>query len=221
MTNSKSKLIYDNLVKIITSKTSNIGDKLPTEMDICKKYDVARSTVREAISMLHTQGYVEVRKGSGTYIVSKDVHTNTNVLVIDKIDNLKDFMEIRKSIEILAVRLFIKNFSDANLKKVIDVEAKFEKAVKDKNVDKMSIYDEAFHSSIIESTDNSLLISIGDVLSNSFKQYRNKTFENESHRQDAIGAHKKIIDSLKRKDTNDAIYNIQEHLNTSCDNATK
>lgn len=43
----------------------------------------------------------------------------------------------------------------------------------------------------------------------------------EAYRKDAIIGHNNIIDSLKRKDTSDAKYNIKEHLNKSKENANK
>ena len=221
MSNSQSNNIYDILLSMIVSNDLEIGDKLPTEMELCNKYNVARSTVREAVSKLQAKGFVEVKRGSGTYIISKVENKNANALVIDKITNLEDFMDIRSTIETLAVRLFIKNYSNDKLKKLSNVEKQFEKAIKEKNVKKMAMLDEAFHKTIFECTDNELLMSIGDVLSISFRKYRTKTFENESHRNDAVIAHNKIIDSLKRKDTNDAILNMHEHLNTSLINATR
>lgn len=221
MPNSQSDNIYDILLSLILSDKLEIGDKLPTEMELCNKYSIARSTVREAVSKLQAKGYVEVKRGSGTYIISKEVNTNSNALIIDKITNLDDFMEIRLTIETLAVRLFIKNYSDDKLDRLSKVEKQFEKAIKEKNVKKMAMLDEAFHKTIFECTENELLMSIGEVLSISFRHYRTKTFENESHRNDAVFAHNKIVDSLKRKDTNDAILNMHQHLNTSLINATK
>lgn len=218
MENKQSHVIYDYLISCISEDGLKIGDKLPTEKELCEKLEVGRSSVREAISMLQARGMVEVIKGSGTYLKSKNENPKGNILTIE---NLKDFIEIRISIETLAVRLFITNYSDLKLNKLINVEKKFEKAVKEGDVKKMADYDEAFHNTIFECTDNALLISIGELLSNSFRAYRDKTFEAEAHRMDAVNAHKKIIDSLKRKDTNDAIFNIRQHLDTSYENALK
>lgn len=221
MTTTQSKSIYDELLTMIIDSDYCIGDKFSTEMELCSKYNVSRSTVREAISMLHAKGYVDVIKGSGTYIKSKDPNTETNTLTIDRIDNLNDFMEIRENVETLAGKLFIKNFDEKNIDKLVKVEKSFENAVKEGKVEKMAMYDESFHRTIFECTGNKLLMNIGEVLSNSFRYYRMKTFANEAYRKDAIIGHNNIIDSLKRKDTSDAKYNIKEHLNKSKENANK
>lgn len=221
MKKTQTKNVYDELVSIIISGQYNVGDKFLTEMELCSKFGLSRSTIREAISKLQAKGFVDVIKGSGTYIKSVELNTEANTLIIDKIDNLNDFMEIRENIETLAVKLFIKNYSEENIERLIKAEKAFEKAIKEKNVEKMALYDETFHRTIFECTDNRLLMNIGEVLSNSFKEYRMKTFVNEENRKDAIAGHKSIIDSLKRKDTSDAKFNIKNHLNISKLNAVK
>jgi len=44
------------------------GSRLPSETDISETFQVSRVTVRTAIKMLESQGLVEVRHGSGTYV---------------------------------------------------------------------------------------------------------------------------------------------------------
>ena len=45
--------------------------KLPSERELCETYDVSRTTVRQAISELERDGYVDTYKGRGTYVTSK------------------------------------------------------------------------------------------------------------------------------------------------------
>ena len=47
-----------------------VGDKLPAERFIADEKNVSRTVVREAIIMLAVEGYVEVRKGSGIYVLA-------------------------------------------------------------------------------------------------------------------------------------------------------
>ncbi|NPV54261.1 MAG: GntR family transcriptional regulator [Firmicutes bacterium] len=46
----------------------NAGDMLPSERDLCEKYKVSRSTVRQAIDALVSEGLVYRRQGKGTFI---------------------------------------------------------------------------------------------------------------------------------------------------------
>lgn len=45
------------------------GDKLPAERDIAAQFSVSRSVVREALILLELERCVEIRKGSGVYVL--------------------------------------------------------------------------------------------------------------------------------------------------------
>ena len=44
------------------------GSKLPSELELAKRFDVSRLTVREAVGGLVEAGYVTRRQGAGTYV---------------------------------------------------------------------------------------------------------------------------------------------------------
>ena len=57
------------LRQIIRRSGFAIGDKMPAERQLAEQLDVSRALLREALIMLEIQGLVEVRQGSGVYIV--------------------------------------------------------------------------------------------------------------------------------------------------------
>lgn len=46
------------------------GDRLPTEMDLCRQFGVSRAPVRQALTDLAKEGYVYRRPGRGTFVAS-------------------------------------------------------------------------------------------------------------------------------------------------------
>ena len=60
--------IADSIQEMITCGQIQVGERLPPERELAKLPDVNRSTVREAIRLLHQRGLVEMKTGSGTYI---------------------------------------------------------------------------------------------------------------------------------------------------------
>jgi DNA-binding GntR family transcriptional regulator len=50
---------------------SIFGDKLPTEMELAKKFSVTRMTVRKALDKLVVEEMVVRKRGQGTFLVSK------------------------------------------------------------------------------------------------------------------------------------------------------
>ena len=72
--NLKGKLlaeqVQEQIFQYILKTPVALGDRLPNEFELGEKFGVGRSTVREAVKLLVSRGILEVRRGSGTYVVS-------------------------------------------------------------------------------------------------------------------------------------------------------
>ncbi len=64
----KYKALAESLKKEVTRRGPLGDQKLPTEAELMRAYGVSRQTVRQALSLLHKEGWIEKRQGSGTYI---------------------------------------------------------------------------------------------------------------------------------------------------------
>lgn len=53
---------------LIQSGELAVGDLLPSEPELCEKLGISRSTVRQSLSNLESEGYVIRRRGKGTYV---------------------------------------------------------------------------------------------------------------------------------------------------------
>lgn len=69
---SHDRLYQDLARRLVTELAENrypVGSRLPAEREMAQQYNVSRPTVREAIIALEVQGLVEVRIGSGAYVM--------------------------------------------------------------------------------------------------------------------------------------------------------
>ena len=62
--------VEDQIYHYILDTPIEPGAKLPNEFALAEKFRVGRSTIREAVKLLSSKGIVEVRRGSGTYVVT-------------------------------------------------------------------------------------------------------------------------------------------------------
>ncbi len=73
--------LYSQLVSIvkrnITAGTLGPGELLPSEAELCKTFNVSRSTVRQAIGSLETEGLVVRKQGRGTFVAEPKMRRKT------------------------------------------------------------------------------------------------------------------------------------------------
>ena len=62
------KKIYTDLKLAIDNLRYVEGDLLPSENEICARYNTTRSTVRIALTKLADTGYIDTRKGKGSTV---------------------------------------------------------------------------------------------------------------------------------------------------------
>ena len=74
------------------------GTAIPTEFELISKYDVSRTTVRQALNELVNEGYLYRKKGIGTFVSpqskidEKSDAFNTSIYKIDRVINRNGFI---------------------------------------------------------------------------------------------------------------------------------
>jgi GntR family transcriptional regulator len=54
--------------RLILNGTLKEGDVLPSELELCERFGISRSTVRQAFASLEKEGIVERHRGKGTFV---------------------------------------------------------------------------------------------------------------------------------------------------------
>lgn len=79
--------IYSRLRKVISSAGIGVGQKLPTESDLCQQFNVSRITVRHALNRLSNDGLISRTPRRGTIVRSK-VPDHRGAWKVDTIDDI-------------------------------------------------------------------------------------------------------------------------------------
>jgi len=81
--------VCDDLVAMIRGGRVAIGDLLPTELELCERFDVSRHTAREALRRVEAMGLVERRRGSGTRVIAK----SAPIVYRQSVDSLEGLLQ--------------------------------------------------------------------------------------------------------------------------------
>lgn len=114
---SAADQVYDELKRLIIDEAWKTGEKIPTETQLAKQFDVNRLTVRVALQRLQAIGLLDIRVGSGTYVKEFDMCGN-----IDELSGFysgktepQDLREYRSIIESECVRLAVSRRTEEDL----------------------------------------------------------------------------------------------------------
>jgi GntR family transcriptional regulator len=72
VTDPQHVLLAQDLISRIQSGEFAVGDKLPTEAELCETRSLARGTVRQALKHLEDAGMISRRRGAGTTVESPE-----------------------------------------------------------------------------------------------------------------------------------------------------
>ena len=93
---AKYQEIYNRLRSRIVNKEIKANTYLPSEMDLMKEFDTSRDTIRKALNLLASNGYIHKEKGKGSLVL--DLSTiNFPVSGITSYKELQDSHLVSKS----------------------------------------------------------------------------------------------------------------------------
>lgn len=83
--------VFDDLFSKITTRQWREGEKLPSETDLARHYNVSRPVIRAAIQELRAQGFVTTTKGLGTF-VKRCNYDQVSSIRLSQINDLEDMV---------------------------------------------------------------------------------------------------------------------------------
>ncbi|CAN7246213.1 FadR/GntR family transcriptional regulator [Rhizobium sp. LjRoot30] len=177
----------------ILSKRWNLGEKLPNETALSAMLSVSRGTIREAVRVLASQGYLETRQGSGTYVIStSDV---VRPITMARRAGLRDQFEARCALDVEAARLAALRHTPAvvaELRALLERRGDYDGGNRAVFIER----DLAFHKAIIAASENRAMIEIYEFFSHSIAETIESTLGDDIPEPDRQ-AHVDIVDAIE------------------------
>lgn len=181
-----------------------MGDLAPgqrlMEIKLAENLGVSRTPIREAIHKLELEGLVVMspRKGASVAkITEKD---------------LTDVLEVRCSLEELAVELACEKISPEEISQLKVVMEEFKQAMSGNDITTIASKDVAFHDVIFTATGNKRLIQLLNNLRELMYRYRVEYLKDYESHSKLIKEHEIIIESLENGNTEQAKKTIKDHI---------
>lgn len=209
-----SSRLYQDLARKLHAEIAEgryvVGGRLPSERELAQKYNLSRPTVREAIIALEVQGFVEVRVGSGAYVVKPADGQGTPGFSVSAIE----LTEARLMFEGEAAALAATQVSAEDLAEIASLVEQI--AAENQAPDGAVSADKAFHLAIARATRNRAIYEAIERLWELRARSPEAALLHEKARtaniKPVVDEHTAILEALKARDPAAARAAMRAHL---------
>lgn len=201
------QMAYDGIRNLIIEEEISPGELL-SENQLAAYLNMSRTPVREAIRRLQAEGFLESRKGLGTFLkplTSKDV---------------RNIYEVRKALELIACETSIYQITDEEIERVrSSLLSLLERHAAGKEIDRMefSKLDGQCHDLIVQKSNNGYIKILMEQIYFNVERYRIISFHVFPDLEESTRQHFILLDCLKKRDLDKLKNNLSAHLDWSLD----
>lgn len=198
-------IVYQMLRQGILDQTFRPGDRLELD-ELAQKLDVSVTPVKDAVNRLATEGLIEVRARSGTFVSRISV------------EDLAETLEIRCALEAHAAINAAELATDTDISRLRDLCDQMSKSIQN-NQERVQHeeWNKRFHQTIVELSGNRRLIDLYNGLNAHITMAR-VHYASEAWRsrlpQETI-EHRRILEALRRRDGVGAARALREHIQSA------
>lgn len=192
-------VVFNTLRRAILMGELEPGERL-MELQLTQKLGVSRTPIREAIRKLELEGLVVMvpRKGAAVArITEKD---------------LQDVLEVRRSLEELAVALACERISQEELEHLRQCMEAFRESLATDDIILIAEKDVEFHDIIFNATDNRRLVQMLNNLREQMYRYRFEYLKNKETHAQLLQEHEDILRCLQERRQEEAKAAIRGHI---------
>lgn len=192
-------VVFHTLRQAILKGELEPGERL-MEIQLANRLGVSRTPIREAIRKLELEGLVLMipRKGAEVAKISQK--------------SLKDVLEVRRSLEELAIELACQRMTEDEIRELEDAQKAFAAAVEKGEAMSIAETDEHYHDIIYNGTGNIRLVQILNNLREQMYRFRLEYIKDADKRQVLMAEHEIILKAVRQRKSAEAKSAIREHI---------
>jgi len=207
------KIANDILTMITIENKYAPGEQLPNELELSEELNISRTTLREAIRILVTNGILEIKRGRGTFVkeqlnvdeLSLSFHDLSNATI-----NAKDLYEMRLIFEPEAAYYATLRATEQELEGILAYGERIEAKIKG-GEDRTEV-EQQFHRAIARATHNEFMDRLMPVIFQAINQGVILSKRKEHVVEDTIRDHRLIMDFMQARNAEGARNAMKIHI---------
>ena len=213
----KKTRIYEEVVsqihELIREGKFKAGDQLPSERELAETFKVSRTSVREALRALETQGLMVSRTGAGNFVADLPIESLVAPLaamLIEEKGALADIFEMRKLIEPEIAALASERATRRDIERMKKILDKQRQQVNGGSTGVDA--DAEFHFAIGQATQNHAFEKVVSGLMEILSHSREESLQTPGRTQQSIASHQRILSAIAEHDKSKARNEMLHHI---------
>jgi GntR family transcriptional repressor for pyruvate dehydrogenase complex len=202
---SAAEHVRSQLIELIESGEFGIGERLPSEAELGRSFEVSRSVIREALHSLNALGLTRSYAGKGTYV---DAQYAPSQLLTGRYLP-RDLNEVRRTLEVPGARLAAERRSAVDIRTLRRLMDKL-RAAEDPQ-ERVGI-DADFHVAIASATGNPLFPRLVAELRSVLQDQAMAVAVFPGRAAQATAEHLAIFEAIDARRGDDAAEAMERHL---------
>ena len=202
-----------NIRGLISDGRLGVGDSLPTERELCERFQASRNTVREAMRIMKAYGIVSVRPKVGAIIVDDRMERALDLFSFNTLDisrrTFNDIQGFRKLIEVGSVDTIFDQMQPDDIAEMRSVNAQLRAAG---SIAEASEMDFRFHLRLVSILDNRAVCDVYRIMKPVIIRIMERAKELRDFTGDTYEQHAAVVDALAARDRIRYQYALQSHL---------
>jgi GntR family transcriptional repressor for pyruvate dehydrogenase complex len=207
--------VIEQLRKVIIDGVYKPGDRLPSEKELCKQLGVSRTAIREAKKALIGMGLIESSRGQGTFVRDNILDTLMQSIRLDLLmeqGSIGELIDARRVIEVESAGMAAERSTDEDIDNLRNLIDRMRIAVKEENQEAFQEYDLAWHSAIVEATQNKYLVTMSLAIRNLLEVFISDVLQVSGSDVIALTRHEQITEAIAIGDGEQAKSAMSKHL---------
>lgn len=210
-----SQQIADAIEADVTSGKFKEHGKLPSQGDMCARFSVSGSVIREAIHLLKAKEILYTVNGVGSFVAERSVNPLKRFLLhyasgAQEVHDYSELMELRLAIETTCAEKIAEYNMPEALKSLHTSLTIMEMSFDDTQT--FSDADFAFHAVIVEFSGNSIIKAIYSSLGPTVRRFMDLTCSNRQDVERNCKEHRRIYEAISSGNVEKASQSLRDHL---------
>ncbi len=215
---SLSDKIVEQLIDLISREVLKPGERLPSERELCKKFGVGRTSLREALRSLSVMGILDGRVGEGTFVCNNNKKYLEKTLqwgfLLDR-KKVQDLIETRLMLESQTAFLATQRATEEDVQEIEQTLRGMGETLK--QPEQYLEFDLRFHLLIARATQNSILYSMLSTTRGYLQEWIKGSLAERAGKRAILSLreHEHILKALRKGRAEDARQAMKEHILSS------